>query len=175
MIIIIVAAVIKPNYFSIDFKLLIILGLCLSLIGDIFLMFKQSDYFTKGLLAFLIAHLAYLAAIVNEGSLLENWLILIPILIYISLLLKFILPNAGKKKLYVFIYATVIGILLWQVASLTLVLKHQQIFILMAGISLFTISDSILAYNKFGKIVKNAQIKILSTYYIAQILIMLSI
>ena len=175
MVLIIIAALIKPHYFTAEFKYYILLGLAFSLIGDLFLMIKQSDYFIQGLVAFLFAHFAYLAAIITEGAFSTNWIILIPVIIYVITLLKFILPNTGKKKFYVSFYASVIGILLWQAISITLVLQNQQILFFMLGIVFFTISDSLLAYNKFTKKRRNAQVKILSSYYLAQILIMLSI
>ena len=172
---IITAAFLKPNYFSLDYKYLVIVGLCFSLVGDILLMFKKSDFFLQGLIAFLFAHLAYLTAIINETGFQFNFLTLIPIGIYFALLLLLILPSSGNKKLYIIIYAAVIGVLLWQAVNLITLNLNNHIMFLVVGIILFTISDSLLAYNKFAKKIKIVQLLILSTYYLAQILIALSI
>ena len=172
---IIAAAFLKPNYFSLEYKYLVIAGLCFSLLGDILLMFKNSDYFLQGLIAFLFAHLAYLTAIVNETAFQFDIVTLIPICIYFVLLLGFIIPGSGNKKFYIIIYASVIGILLWQAINLMTLSMNIHVMFLSFGIILFTISDSLLAYNKFAKKINNVQVLILSTYYIAQILISLSI
>lgn len=42
------------------FVVLILLGLMLSLIGDIFLLSTKPQYFTGGLASFLLAHIAYI-------------------------------------------------------------------------------------------------------------------
>ena len=65
--------------------------------------------------------------------------------------------------------------LFWQAISRVLTEWNESAVLFGLGISLFTISDTVLAYNKFVKPFKLAQILILSTYYIAQLLIALSV
>ncbi len=48
-----------------DVRLWIVLGLALSLAGDVFLLLSDEKWFTPGLAAFLLAHLAYIVAMAH--------------------------------------------------------------------------------------------------------------
>ena len=137
-------------------------------------MLKNTE-FTKGLLAFLVAHLFYISALVSNFGFMSNYVTIIPVLLFFIFFVKEILPKTGKKKFYVAFYSTIIIFLVWQALSRMLLEHNNGSLLFGAGVILFTISDTILAYNKFVKKVNHSQIIILSTYYTAQLLIAVSV
>src|SRR5256885_17204381 len=62
------------------YRYAIIAGLCLSLVGDLFLMLP-SDRFIQGLVSFLVAHLCYIAAFMYDSNRALAGLDLIPFLL----------------------------------------------------------------------------------------------
>jgi uncharacterized membrane protein YhhN len=171
---IILIAFLQESEISQTYKYFILTGLVFSLLGDIFLMLKNAQ-FTKGLLAFLVAHIFYILALVSNFGFHSNFITLIPVLLFFILFIKIILPLTGTKKIYVIIYSLVIMFLLWQAFSRMYVEPSSSSLFFGVGIILFTISDIILAYNKFVKKFKHSQLIILSTYYIAQLCIAISV
>lgn len=156
------------------YRNLILIGLFFSLAGDIFLMLN-STHFTKGLFAFLIAHIFYIAAIINNTGLHLNIFVLLPLAVYFLLMYRIIITNMGNKKLYVIIYSVIIIFLLWLALSTMFFDFTKSSLLLGLGIFLFTFSDTILAYNRFVKKLKIAQLLILTFYYSAQLLLVSSV
>jgi uncharacterized membrane protein YhhN len=175
ILLIIVIATNQDSHISPSYKVLIITGLFFSLAGDVFLMLKKSDLFIQGLSAFAAAHLVYLIAIVNDIGFQFNIYVFTPIIIFQTLFLWKIQSHLGSKKKYVLIYVFIIIVLLWQAISRATIITNEFYLLAALGILLFTISDSVLAYNKFVRNLRFAQIIILTTYYSAQILLALSI
>jgi uncharacterized membrane protein YhhN len=93
------------------YKYMIITGLVFSLAGDVFLMLP-ADRFVAGLIAFLIAHLFYIAAFMSEISALIWWP-LVPAVIYGIVIYTVLAPSLGKLKLPVLIYVVGILIMVW--------------------------------------------------------------
>lgn len=137
-------------------------------------MFK-SNHFAEGLLAFLTAHIVYFIAIILQFGFHTNYTSLFFVLIYLMVFLKLIVQKTGSYKPYILIYGSVIMLVLWQAIGQSELLINYNIKLLAIGIFIFTLSDSILAYNKFVKKFYYGQGLILSTYYLAQLLIVLSI
>lgn len=175
IILIIIIAFQQDLHISLTYKTFIILGLIFSLIGDVFLMLKKSDFFIQGLSAFLIAHIAYLISITGSIGFQLNYITLIPVIFILIGFSRIIIPKTGNKKNYVMVYSSIVFILLWQAVNRFLFLPNDYTLYAAVGIMLFVVSDSLLAYNKFVKSFKYAQIIILVTYYSAQLLIALSI
>lgn len=93
------------------YKCMIIAGLVFSLAGDVFLMLP-ADRFVAGLVAFLIAHLFYIAAFMPEtGTLI--WRPLIPLVTYGIVIYIILSPCLGKLKLPVLLYIAVILTMAW--------------------------------------------------------------
>ncbi|MEQ3696213.1 MAG: lysoplasmalogenase [Pseudomonadales bacterium] len=155
--------------------LLIVAGLCLSLAGDIFLQ-RETKWFRFGLGSFLLAHLAYIFAIVIPGtgiSFVGGYGM--SAAIAVCCLAAIYLPmhhHLEKERIPVAIYAIVIGALLF-VALLQWLNGGSLVFLV--GVILFSISDSLLAVNRFVKPWPTAQYQVMSTYYSAQLLIALSL
>lgn len=150
------------------------LGLLFSLLGDIFLVLKN-EKFVEGLLSFLIAHLFYTFAVLNDSQFQFTSYIFVVSFLYYLIFSKLLFNKSGSKKYYVLIYGLVITSLLWQSFERAYFIGNEITIRFAAGILLFIISDSVLAYNKFVRKFNLAQLVILSTYYTAQLLIALSI
>lgn len=154
---------------------LIVAGLFFSLFGDVLLI--NSKGFLAGLISFFIAHVFYIAAFIQNKSL-DTILYLptaLPFLIFAFLILTLIYSGLHKLKVPVILYLLVIVIMGWQ--ALNQYIVDSSVFHLSAviGASLFMISDSLIAINKFKKPIKHERLAIMSTYYLGQWLIALSV
>jgi len=161
-------------------------AIVLSLIGD--LLMAQWISITEhrtidGVMAFGVAHIIYIIAFsrLNVGGmeLVSVWpLILVSIIVGAGIFLKV----GNNEKLHVAlrisnaIYALIISILLFFVLVFILTPTTTLLVGLTAGagIVLFIISDSVLAYNEFQQPIPNAKEIIAITYIVAQILLQLT-
>ena len=157
-----------------NYKILIICGLIFSLIGDLFLIFPEK-HFTKGLVSFLIGHLCYIFAFTVSSGLPKSIWILIPIIIVGIIYLVTILPHTGKLKIPVAIYITIIIVMGWFAIERYTNLQTIGSLYGTIGAIFFIISDAVLAYNKFKNQFYYAELIVLSSYFIAQWLIALSV
>lgn len=155
------------------YKYMIITGLVFSLAGDVFLMLP-SDRFLAGLVAFLIAHLFYIAAFLSEISAL-TWWPLVPLVIYGIVIYIIVASSLGKLKLPVLIYVVVILIMAWLAWERWSQTGQSGALLAFAGAVLFVISDTILAINRFRGAFKLSRALNLTTYFAAQWLIASSV
>lgn len=175
MICIILIALLAESRASAFYKYMIVAGLVCSLVGDIFLMLP-SDRFVSGLLSFLVAHLFYIAAFASGGGARDSAIpYAIPFLVYGIIMLRLLFPHLGKMKLPVVVYMLVILVMAWQALGRWAAGEQAGGAQAFFGALLFTVSDSILAVNRFRGRVEHAQFYILGTYFMAQWLIALSI
>lgn len=151
------------------YKYTIVVGLVFSLAGDVFLMLP-SDRFVAGLVAFLIAHLFYIAAFVSEISALIWWP-LVPLVIYGIVIYTILAPSLDKLKLPVLAYIVVIMIMAWLAWERWSQTGQSGVLLASVGAVLFVISDTILAINRFRGAFKPARALNLTTYFAAQWLI----
>ncbi|MBC7363036.1 MAG: lysoplasmalogenase [Candidatus Aminicenantes bacterium] len=152
----------------------ILLALVFSLLGDTMMMLKKKR-FLAGLLFFLLAQAALASAFYSRlkpGFL--PWPVW-PLVLLAALMLGLIWKNLGKYKIPVCFYLLVI----LTMARLALELPHQlpgfKSWLAASGALFFLLSDAILAVNQFHRPFKNAQVLILSTFYLALLLLSLSI
>ena len=155
------------------YKYMIITGLVFSLAGDVFLMLP-ADRFVAGLVAFLIAHLFYIAAFASEISALIWWP-LVPAVIYGIVIYTILAPSLGKLKLPVLIYVVGILIMAWLAWERWSQTGQSGALLASVGAVLFVISDTILALNRFRGTFKPARALNLTTYFAAQRLIASSV
>lgn len=151
---------------------LLLLGLLLSMVGDICLLFPGS--FTAGLAAFLCAHLAYITMLrLDSGRWLpRTWALIITVALGATLyayLWTHGLP-AGLR-VPVLAYVWVIAIMAAQAMGRAKVLRTPSAWCVAAGAISFMASDSILAMDRFVQPVPAAYLWVLGTYYLAQWLI----
>ena len=149
------------------YKYLIIGGLCVSLLGDIFLMLPPR-MFLPGLVSFLVAHLFYIAAftLTGAGALPSVWLI--PFLLYGCFMFWVLSGYLGKLRIPVASYMLVILLMGSQALSRWLRTDQAGSGSAALGALLFIASDSLLAVNRFKGKSRHAPLYVMSTYYSAQ-------
>lgn len=147
------------------YRLMILTGLALSLAGDVFLLFEHSQ-FMAGLVSFLFAHIAYTAAFLQNTTL--NGGLLLPLGLFGGVVLVYLFPKLGKLRIPVIIYMGAILMMGWTALS-------KEWMPTGVGACFFIASDTLLALNRFDRPFRSSQFWVLSTYWIAQTLIALSI
>lgn len=144
----------------------LLIGLVLSLMGDIALMFGSTAAFVSGLSSFLAAHLVFMYAFLDglAAPLMPVFAWLFPVwAVAFSFLL---LPKAGPLKLPVLVYgAALMGLAI--TASMRWTALDGTALYAFIGACLFVISDSALGWRKFRGAYRGAQGLILSTYWSA--------
>jgi uncharacterized membrane protein YhhN len=142
-------------------------GFVLSACGDISLSFNGEKYFIGGLVSFLLAHVVYIVTYANGSPWsTEYWWMLVFLGIFGVVMLIVLTPKLGEMKIPVYVYMSVILTM-----DAMAVLNGSEGLLLIPGALIFTVSDSILALDKFNKPIRGAQYWIMSTYYVGQTLI----
>jgi uncharacterized membrane protein YhhN len=145
-------------------------GLAFSLAGDCFLMFP--GFFIPGLVAFLIAHLFYIAIFKQDLSWFPNRRALIATLAAGAAMYAFLYNGLDPGlKIAVAAYVVVIALMAAQAFGRATVLRDTASVAVAVGAAFFMVSDSLLAINKFAFPLPMAQFWVLATYYVAQLLI----
>ncbi len=156
------------------YQVAIVLGLACSLLGDVLLMLP-GDRFLPGLVSFLVAHLAYLAAFATGVPPGAAPAITIPLALVLILLVRFLWAGAGRLRLPVLLYAATIFMMVLQALGRALALSTPGATLAATGATLFMTSDAILAVNRFRRPLPIAQVLIMVSYVAAQTLIALSV
>jgi len=149
------------------------LGLALagSLAGDVFLMLD--GLFIPGLVAFLLAHLAYIV-LFRQGS---GWWpvrsVLAACLAYAVLMVAVLWAGGLPPGLRgpVAVYALVIALMAAQAIGRARLQRDRASVLVAAGAIAFVASDTLLALNRFVSPLPGSAVWVLSTYYAAQCLI----
>jgi uncharacterized membrane protein YhhN len=162
------------------FNWLVAAGLLFSLAGDVFLMLP-GDYFIAGWAAFLLAHLAYIAAFVSDGGPYWSPWLLLAGLLYGLVILRYLWPYLRRFRFPAAAYMLIIVIMAWQAAGR--VAQGRVVgqgaglsgWLAFVGAILFVASDTILTINRFARPFGSARLLYMSAYYLAQWLIALSV
>ncbi len=151
------------------------LGLAFSLVGDV-LLILPADMFIFGLIAFLLAHLAYVAGFNTQMPPLKATSLALALGVGTITALVFREINAGLTaqgsddlRLPVLIYTIVIAVMLLS-ALLTWVRPEwdrRAALMVSVGAALFFLSDTLLAYNKFVSPL-SWSLTVIITYHIGQ-------
>lgn len=168
----------KQNNLDTKSKSLTLAALLFSLLGDILLMFTNisSNFFTGGLLAFLMAHIMYILVFLRKKNTHKKASILTPILLIYGLgVFYFLKDGLGDMFVPVILYMLVILTMV-----ITAFLRHESVSkmsynLVFLGAIFFITSDSLLAINKFYEPFETAGILIMLTYGIAQYFIVLGL
>jgi len=155
------------------YRLAVLAGMALSLVGDVLLM-VPTDLFVPGLIAFLLAHIGYIAAFAPGSSAKARATAGVVLAMVAGANLAGLLPHIGADLkipvlAYVAVLATMAALALaraWTPA-VAQALPRSARFAAAGGLA-FVLSDSLLAWDKFGGGLPLAQPLILSTYWIAQ-------
>lgn len=143
-----------------------------SLAGDVFLMFE--GFFIPGLVAFLLAHLAYLM-LLHQGV---NWFPrrrALAATAGVGAAMFAYLWHGGlpaELRAPVATYVSVIALMAAQAMGRASVLGHGPARRVAVGAACFMLSDALLATNRFVQPLALAPLWVLGSYYAAQILIL---
>lgn len=149
------------------YHLAILVGLVLSIAGDIFLMWPK-DRFIPGLVAFALAHVSYSAAFWSQlESQIVWWL---PAMLAAAGVIVFLLllPSLGKMLIPVAIYIAVISQMAWAAGEFWLTASTTPALLAFAGAAIFMFSDLCLAIDRFRGPFRSATTMIMSSYFLAQ-------
>jgi uncharacterized membrane protein YhhN len=152
------------------FSFFIFWGLIFSLLGDMMLL-KPWYKFELGLAAFLVGHIFYIIAFISYKGMDWDIIPLLPLIGFALWLFRMIKPHLGKLLIPVGSYMSVILLMVWQGMGIWLSEKNTFGLLIGSGASIFCVSDSILAYQRFMQRFKCGNTLSLLTYYIAQYLI----
>jgi len=151
---------------------LVLLGLVLSLAGDVALLWPQQG-FLPGLIAFLLAHLAYIAAFCQPQRLAAKPLPFVAYALVAGVILALLWPGVpGALRLPVVAYVLCLASMAAQAAGVWLVARDTAAAarwrLAAIGGALFVVSDALLATNKFASPLPLASLWILASYWVAQ-------
>jgi uncharacterized membrane protein YhhN len=161
---------------------LVITGLVFSWAGDVLLMFESNHalFFIGGLVCFLITHICYIIYFFRirspKSSLLRKqpWVAALVAAYGVSLV-QFLFPHLGEMKIPVLLYAIVICTMLVYSLHVFTKINRPANWMFVAGALFFAASDSLLAINKFYQPFEWAGALIISTYCVAQLLIVMGV
>lgn len=170
-----------------SYGFLIVLGLLLGMLGDIFLEARMciegkssNKVFAVGILSFLAGHILYIVSLLKTNS--SAWWIALIICAVLSLcaipplMKKISAPSAGLK-FFGYVYLTIV-IAMMSSAVAVLVKSGAMIWniLFVIGSVFFVVSDFIMIYNSFGpKKTKVLRATNLLTYYAGQVIIALTV
>ncbi|MBU0973185.1 MAG: lysoplasmalogenase [Proteobacteria bacterium] len=148
---------------------LLFLGFLLSGFGDIFLEFPSQGFFMTGMGFFTMAHLFYIAVFLGKPKLNAGRKLALGVIFLYSISFGiFLFPTLGTMVLPIYLYLGVICVM--GISACTGESNHPLV---MAGAFLFIISDSIIAYTLFVSPVYLSSFWVMTTYYLAQLLLAL--
>jgi uncharacterized membrane protein YhhN len=149
-------------------------GLALSLLGDVSLL-PPNPRLRYGLAAFLGAHIAYTIALNGRGLVmsLSSGGIALVIAVVIIAVARYVLSHLGESNLRrpIIAYTTILGVMTWSAWSALFrpELTSEGAWLLAAGGTLFFVSDSALAINRFVRPLPGGRLFEHVTYHLAQI------
>jgi uncharacterized membrane protein YhhN len=150
----------------------VVVALALCLVGDVALLDSTETRFLVGLGAFLLAHVAYIWAIVGmapPGGF--PWLLLVAAPAVVLLHAKVgrdIVRHSGEQKVPVLVYQLVLSALL-------LVAAWSGDWLLLLGCAVFVTSDAVLGHDRFVQARGWAPVTVIVTYHLAQALIVVAL
>ncbi|MDP3610864.1 MAG: lysoplasmalogenase, partial [Rubrivivax sp.] len=145
----------------------VLLGLVLSLVGDICLMWPKEG-FLPGLVSFLLAHLAYLVAFTRVVRLAAVPWVFVAYAALAAAILSQLWPGVpGALRAPVVAYVLCLGAMAAQAAVLWRSGAARGALLAVGG-ALFMASDTLLAINKFAQPLPMASLWILASYWLAQ-------
>lgn len=147
-------------------------ALFFSWLGDVILM---TGAFIFGLVAFLVAHIFYIALNLRQKPIfrldLKTAIFMTPLLLFSGFMLSKVVANSPLMAIPISLYSTILCALFYTGLMAQKEKAKREGLVLMLGISLFIISDGMIALNKFITPFEGAGMAIMATYIIAQYLL----
>jgi len=154
------------------------LGLAFSLVGDVLLMLPR-ERFMGGLIAFLLAHLAYILGfgfdirhrLVWAVAILGALVLIVSATAYWRIRAALVASGKDKLQIPVAIYTLAISTMLFAaLINLTVTTwDFAWTYVSVGGALLFYLSDLMLAWNRFVEPIPGAHLKVRITYHLGQI------
>lgn len=154
------------------------IGILLSLVGDVLLMISLDRMFLPGLVAFLLAHVAYIVGFNTPLPALSAWGLMLAVFVGIGgarIIRRILTALTGEGqtslRLPIALYGAVISLMLLSaLLKLSDASWNASAALLVAlGAFLFYLSDIILAWVKFIAPIHNGRIYNILTYHLGQI------
>jgi len=143
------------------------LGLIFSGVGDILLELPFKGLFEAGMGAFILAHFFYIALFLRRPGLTPGRGAIMGAMVLFTLGFGVLLfPVLGPMKLPIYVY---LGVILCMGVSACAGGNNHSLVI--AGASLFILSDALIAYTRFVSPLENSSFWVMLTYYGAQALL----
>jgi uncharacterized membrane protein YhhN len=156
------------------------LGIIFSLAGDVLLMISLDRFFLFGLVAFLLAHVAYVIGFNIPLPEFSVWSIVFAVMVSLggTRVIRRIVDALASKgqarmRMPIIVYSTVISIMLLSAMMklMDLTWNANAALLVSGGAFLFYISDIILAWNKFVAPIQNGRIYNIAAYHLGQIML----
>lgn len=173
-VLVIVLALLQPVYIPENYRYFILAGLIFSLIGDVMLVLPK-EQFIPGLISFFIAHVVFIAAFSVDFGFQWDWIFLFVVVAILAPYLWVLLRHTKDMTIPVSAYTVILIILLWQTLARFWYFGDSRTLYIFLGAVLFVFSDAILAYDKFVKKFKLAEVLLMVTYWAALILFAFSV
>jgi alkenylglycerophosphocholine/alkenylglycerophosphoethanolamine hydrolase len=143
---------------------LVAAGLVLSAAGDALL---ETGRFPPGLLAFLAAHLAYLAGFLSAASR-PALLRALPFAAWGAGVYAVLRPGLGEMTIPVAVYMTVICAMMWRAAARVGGPTPRAAWLGLAGALAFATSDTLIAFDRFHAAIPGAAWPVMILYWLGQ-------
>lgn len=153
-----------------------------SWVGDLLLLLNGTLFFLSGLGAFLIAHLFYIHTFLqveesNRTPFLRKkvWMIL-PFIAYSIPMFWILFPGMNQfMRLITIIYTITILTMAGSALNRKARVPENSFLLVMMGAICFVFSDSLIAVNKFAMKIPHSGFWVMSSYILAQLLIMIGL
>lgn len=162
-----------------DSTLWVILGLIGGFLGDVFLMIPDPEqtkkFFRLGLISFLLGHIFYIVTLLGLLTGLHALSLIFSVLfiIYGIIVYNQLIQYTGKMKMPVTVYILVIILMGVTSGLLWNSINTLGFVYLILGATIFILSDTINAFNKFKREIPFERIYTMSTYLLGQFLLIL--
>ncbi len=162
----------KTEAIASRYRISVILGLAFSLCGDVMLMLEGQHWFLGGMASFALAHLAYIS-FYFQLKLDFRWIrIMAALTISFASFIALISYVGTPAEMQIFIYAYATLLIIHLMVSTGFIQKSIRTSVWPPiGVSLFIVSDLLLAYHMYKETNKWLQIAVMIAYGLAQYLI----
>lgn len=154
-------------------RVLFVIALCFSLAGDVFLMLP-TDLFIAGLGSFLVGHIGYIAGFLHEPRSTRATLIAVLLVIIGAATIGRRILTAARASDTPAI-AGPVAVYMSVISTMVVLAIGTNEFFAAAGAVVFFSSDAMIAWDRFERPFRWARPLIMSTYHIAQALLVISL
>jgi uncharacterized membrane protein YhhN len=156
------------------------LGILISLTGDILLMISLDRLFMAGLIAFLLAHMAYLVGFNIPIPEISAWGFVLAVIVGLGgvriirrILVSLAVSKQARMRTPIIIYGAVISLMLLSaMMKMTDIAWNANAATLVGvGAFLFYVSDILLAWHKFVAPIQHGRIYNIGAYHLGQIML----